>query len=169
MPEDHMSATSHTGAKPALEYSTSNYILTVVSSWLVPGAGFWMLGYRARAVVFFTTVMALFWGGQALADFRAVNRDLHPVFFVGQVGNGLSTLLSEYTIRRRRPPRIGHGGVARNLPAHLSTGLNFTTISGLLNVLLILHVADPRTWRGDPPPRPGGGSRDGSVREDDGE
>ena len=134
---------------PTLEYSASNYVLTVASNWLLPGAGYWLLGQRARAVLLGASILGLFWMGQCLAGFKAVSREHHPYFFVGQVGNGFSTLLSEYSIRPREKPRVEHPPpVSRNLTQHYATGINFTTISGLLNILLILHLADPRTWRG---------------------
>jgi len=135
--------------KPRIKHSLSTYAMTLVFGWLLPGAGFWMLGQRVRAVLHCVVITGLFWSGQYLAEGRAVNRDIHPIFFYGQVGNGASTLLSQYSVQSK-PPRISQRGrPVKDLPAHLSTGINFTTISGLLNLLLILHLADPRTWRGE--------------------
>ena len=123
--------------------SFSTRYFSVILSWLVPGAGYWVLGEKFRAVLLFSSITGLFWFGQYLTDFRAVNRDIHPIFFVGQAGNGLSTLISEF--RLKKDPIVSRG-VSRNLSPHLNTGINFTTISGLLNILIILHIADPKTW-----------------------
>ena len=134
---------------PPLKYSTSNYVFTVASNWLLPGAGYWILGQRGRAILLGTSILGLFWMGQCLAGFKAVSREHHPYFFVGQAGNGFSALLSEYAIRPRKKRNDSRSPpVSRDLTQHYSTGINFTTISGLLNILLILHLADPRTWRG---------------------
>ena len=123
--------------------SSSTRLFSVILSWLVPGAGYWVLGDKFRAVLLFSTIMGLFLLGQYLTDFRSVNREIHPIFFVGQAGNGLSTLISEF--RLKYDPVVTNV-VSRNLSPHLNTGINFTTISGLLNILIILHIADPRTW-----------------------
>jgi hypothetical protein len=134
----------------------------VAASWLIPGAGHWMLGARSRAMVLFVAINGLFWGGQALAGFRAVNRENHPYFFVGQIGNGLSALASQllWSGPLKDEPASERGRVSRSLPPQLSTGLNFATISGLLNMLLVLHVADPKSWRrGAAPASPADGGR----------
>lgn len=141
-----------TTSSSPLEFSAPNYVFTVISSWLLPGAGYWILGQRGRAVLFGALILGLFWMGQYLAGFNAVSREQHPYFFVGQAGNGLSTLFSEYSVSVGQKPRSSyHSGmsrVSRDLTQHYATGINFTTISGLLNILLLLHLADPRTWRG---------------------
>ncbi|MBI4583086.1 MAG: hypothetical protein HY717_03575 [Planctomycetes bacterium] len=120
-----------------------DYLSTVLAGWLIPGAGHWILGQRARAAILFAAVNATFWIGQYLGDFRPVNRAIHPIFFWGQVGNGLGTLVSNYLWGEKRTPPPG---VDRTLPPLLNTGILFTSIAGLLNLLLVLHLADPKTW-----------------------
>jgi hypothetical protein len=120
-----------------------DYFSTVLASWLIPGAGHWILGRRAQAVILFAALNATFWIGQYLGDFRPVNRAIHNIVFWGQVGNGLGTLVSNHFWGEKRLPPPG---VDRSLPPHLNTGILFTTIAGLLNLLLVLHVADPKTW-----------------------
>ena len=48
-----------------LANSSSNVPVPVVAiaSWLVPGAGYWLMGQRARGFVVGATIMALFIGG----------------------------------------------------------------------------------------------------------
>jgi hypothetical protein len=122
------------------------YVLAVIASWLLPGAGHFQLGYRKRGMVLCLTVLGLFWMGQALAECRAVNRSIHPILYFAQVGSGFSPLLSNqlWGVPANRHPNAA--GLDNDLPAQLSTGILYTTIAGLLNLLLILHVADPRTW-----------------------
>ena len=125
------------------------YMIALVASWAVPGAGHWQLGYRMRGLVLALTVLGIFWFGQVLADCRAVNRSIHPIFYCAQVGTGFSTVLSNEFWGVAAPsagPRDLPSRVDDTLPPYLSTGILYTSIAGLLNMLLVLHVADPRTW-----------------------
>lgn len=141
------------------------YLLTVASSWLLPGAGHWMLGQRARGAMLGVLILGLFWLGQHGADYRAINREIHPIFFCAQVGNGFSTLLSQKLWGEMKPKPAG---VDRTIAPHHNMGILLTSISGLLNILLILHAADPRSWspRGeDGETRPGDRGH-GTAREE---
>lgn len=153
---------------------TLDYVLTACSAWLIPGAGHVLLGYRVRGALLGASILGLFWFGQALAmpaegardrTPMAVSRKVSPVFFGCQAGNGFSALLSEvlwgkpHYDNRLEPIDI-------YLPRHLNLGILFTSISGLLNLLVVLHVLDPRTWAlvaeersgsGRGPPTGGGG------------
>lgn len=121
------------------------YILTVIASWILPGAGHFRLGYRKRGIVLCAAVLGLFWFGQVLADCRAVNRSIHPILYCAQVCSGASPMVSN-RLWGHPPPRIALYQIDDELPPQLSTGILYTTVAGLLNLLLILHVADPRTW-----------------------
>ena len=137
-----------TESEPAFRVSRK-YLLAGVLSWLCPGAGHWMLGYRGRAVLIGGLLLGTFWYGETvLADNKAVTREVHPIFFGLQVGNGLSTLLAE-TIwgapHHPEPENIRR--LLADLPASLNLGILFCSVSGLLNVLVVLHILDPRTWK----------------------
>lgn len=130
---------------------TPHYLFTVVISWLLPGAGHWILGFRVRGVLIGATLLGTFWFGEAiLAENMAVTRKVHPIFFGLQAGNGFSALLADTlwgaATRPARPDVIDE--IARDLPARLNLGILLCSVSGLLNVLVILHVMDPRTWQG---------------------
>jgi len=91
-------------------------------------------------------LLALFWVGESLlAGDMAVSREVHPYFFVGQAGNGLSAFLADHfwgTAHDLGP----RAPIDRNLPPHLNLGILCTIVSGLLNVLLVLHCLDPRSY-----------------------
>jgi hypothetical protein len=135
---------------------SAEYLFTVVSAWLIPGAGHWVLGYRIRGALLAAVILGLFWAGQALAirppnpDFPrtpiAVSRDVSPIFFICQVGNAFSAILSN-TLWGKPPYKdVVTGELDRHLPRDLNLGILFTSVSGLLNYLLVLHILDPRTW-----------------------
>ena len=123
-------------------------------------------------------LLGTFWWGEVMAKGYAVKRDEHPYFFIGQVGNGFSALLADRIELAKLDPRNPRQGeIDRTIPEGLAMGIFLTSISGLLNVLLILHVMDPRSWtapaggpegrgpgKGAPEPGPappGGGQRGG--------
>jgi hypothetical protein len=136
---------------------SNEYLFTVVSSWLVPGSGHWALGYRVRGVVMGFSILGLFWMGEVLAippsdpvqpsPPLAVTRKVNPVFFACQVGNGFSALVANtlWGDKTRGRPGDTHE-LDRGLPPYLNLGILFTSISGLLNYLLVLHVLDPKSW-----------------------
>jgi hypothetical protein len=119
------------------------YLLAVAASWALPGAGHWLLGYRVRGVALCVLILGIFWIGQLAADFRAISREIHPVFFCAQAGSGVSALVCD-RVWGDQPPY--NEGVDPTVSPHHNTGILFTSISGLLNMLLVLFVADPRTW-----------------------
>ncbi len=153
---------------PASERTHLDYLLTAICSWLLPGSGHWMLGFRLRGVIIGAGLLGLFWFGEsALGSNMAVSREVSPILYSCQLGNGLSTLLADnlwgepHTDMDSRIPY-------RKLPAHFHLGVLFVTVSGLLNMLAVLHVLDPKTWaaaarsaeesrsRDDKPPEEGG-------------
>jgi hypothetical protein len=127
----------------------SGYVFTAILSWLLPGAGHWLLGYRVRAVVIGATLLGLFWTGEVLlAKNMAVTWEVHPVFFCLQAGNGFSALLADGLWGEPLYPNEGSDSKIRyDLPVHLNLGILFASISGLLNLLVVLHVLDPRVWK----------------------
>ena len=123
------------------------YVSAGLAGWLIPGAGHWMLGFRVRALVIGATVLGLFWFGEAVvADHMAVSKEVHPFFYPCQMGNGLSTIVAQ---RFWGEPRYAMGNERpdHKLPRGYHVGILFTTVSGLLNILAVLHVLDPRTWQ----------------------
>ncbi len=126
---------------------TPNYLFTVVMSWLVPGAGHWLLGYRVRATVIGVTLIGTFWCGESvLAENMAVTRRVHWVFFSLQAGNGASAFVANHFWGE---PVVSDDtrSIQTDLPRHINLGILFCTISGLLNALVVLHILDPRTWK----------------------
>ena len=144
-----MSNPRNSTARPSLPLSMRPaYLAAAVLSWLVPGAGFWILGYRVRALLLGASILGLFWTGESvLAGNMAVSRKVSPIFFCLQVGNGASTLASDRLWGAPKRPVYEINAIDLDLPQHINLGILCTVLSGLLNALLVLHVLDPRTWQ----------------------
>jgi hypothetical protein len=46
--------------------------LVAIAGWLVPGAGYWLLGHRARAIIVGATIISLFLAGTLIGGVRAI-------------------------------------------------------------------------------------------------
>ena len=126
----------------------ANYFFTGALSWLVPGAGHWLLGYRVRAVMIGLTILGVFWTGESvLAEKKGVTWDVHPVFFCLQAGNGFSAFLADGLWGDPMHAETNFEVIHDDLPVHLNLGILLCSVSGLLNLLVVLHVFDPRTWK----------------------
>ena len=143
----------HTGDTQDDFQLSMDYVLTGASSWLLPGSGHWLLGYRLRGAILGVGILGLFWVGEsALANNMAVSRETSPIFYGCQMGNGLSTMVSQQLWGEPRysnnpfPPSNTRPPDA-TIPRYFHFGVLFTTVSGLLNMLAVLHVLDPDTWR----------------------
>src|SRR4051812_1832869 len=69
--------------------------LVVLAGWLVPGAGYWLIGQRARAVTVGVTIIALFLAGMLIGGVRAIQ--------VPGFGEGGQRLRVWYEIQRDQP------------------------------------------------------------------
>ncbi len=124
------------------------YFVTGISSWLIPGAGHFLLGYRTRGTFIAVIVLGIFWYGESvLANNMAVCRASSPFFYACQLGNGLSTIVAENLWGEPGYPNSTTQPPDPNIPPGYHLGILFTTVSGLLNMLAVLHVIDPKTWR----------------------
>ena len=134
---------------------TPEYLTAVLLGWLIPGAGHWLLGQRTKAVVLASVLLGLFWWGECLAGGYAVIRKEHEWFFLGQIGSGLSTLIAnkyewaDVKPAENTPVAMDSKPIDRKIPggqAGHSMGILLTTITGILNAVLVLQIMDPRSW-----------------------
>ena len=118
-------------------------IIAMVLAYLVPGAGHFYLGYRARAAAFFAIVLLLFSLGLAidgslytLMDTLSSGAILKLLASLGSIGAGLP-----YFVAAAAGP---HGDV-RSIT--FEYGTTFTLTAGLMNLLLVLdcfYIAEGR-------------------------
>ncbi len=120
--------------------------LVALAGWLVPGAGYWLIGQRTRGLAVGVCVIALFLLGILIAGIAVVeapgfgaggcivSRVLQKPWFLGQVMTGPLGLIGAW---------IGHG-VADDYPAAKARlgeiGTLYTAIAGMLNLLAMIDA-----------------------------
>ena len=111
-------------------------ILSLLAGWLVPGAGHFLLGERARAAAFAAAVLGTFALGLAITGGNAVSWQEHPVAFVVEAPAGLATLVP-VAIEVVRGQAVA---LADDKVKYLDLGLLFCMMAGLWNLLLAVDA-----------------------------
>jgi hypothetical protein len=113
-------------------------IVAMVLAYLVPGAGHFYLGYRARAAVFFAIVLILFTLGLAIdgslytvSDSLSSGALLKLLASLGSIGAGVVYFVAA---------AMGPHGDVRSIT--FEYGTTFTLTAGLMNLLLVLDCFD---------------------------
>ncbi len=131
--------------------------LAAVAGWLLPGAGYWLLGQRARALTVGTTIIGLFLLGVLIAGIRVVDapdlaggtptaqrqtvvqRVLDKPWFIGQVLTGPLGIASAWCASR-----AAANPATASIKSHAriaEIGTLYTSVAGMLNLMVILDVA----------------------------
>ena len=121
--------------------------LVALAGWLIPGAGYFLIGHRTRALVVGVSVIVLFLLGILIAGIAVVEAPnlggggtviggiLQKPWFLGQVMTGPIGLISAW---------IGQG-VADDYPAAKARlgeiGTLYTAVAGMLNLLAIIDAS----------------------------
>ncbi len=107
-----------------------------VLAWLIPGAGHWLLGRRARAVVFCVLILTSFVLGAVLQGnlhrFHAGQPVLAILGTLGTMGVGLPYFVLRYL--------FGYQGEVE--APTFEYGTAFLISAGLMNLLLLLNLWD---------------------------
>lgn len=117
--------------------------ISLIASWLIPGAGHMVLGRFGRGLLFFVLIVGAFVFGLSLhgrifwptvSEPSFLHFDLITVlWFAAQIGSGACYLIS-YT--------WGFGTDPHPLPATSDYGNTFMLLAGLLNYLIIYDAFD---------------------------
>jgi TM2 domain-containing membrane protein YozV len=111
-------------------------VAAAVLGWLVPGAGHFYLGLRARAAVFLLLIGAMFTLGVAMEARLALHvgwdDPLAALTSFAQIAAGLPYLLAR---------GLGHS-LGRAEAVTFEYGNTFTAVAGLLNSLVALDAYD---------------------------
>lgn len=113
-------------------YSPVTVLICIVATWIVPGAGHWLLGRRGKALLYGGVLSAMFLLGVALAEGRAVRSD--DDFFLYLLGEGLFAGLAFPILWLTKGLEL-----ASELP-RLEVGRLFATIAGLMNLCVMVDV-----------------------------
>ena len=107
--------------------------LCVVATWIVPGAGHWLLGRRGKALLYFALITFTYVFGIWLAAGRNVrlDQDTMDLYFFGESFCGGFTLVAWWLTRGLE--------LVFEQPL-LDAGLLFSTVAGLLNLCVMVDV-----------------------------
>jgi hypothetical protein len=139
--------------------------VVALAGWVLPGAGYLLIGHVARAVTVCITILILFVLGLLIGGVRVVeppgtySRPLNAVldrpWYIGQVLAGPVTLLTSWIGSESRLADAGRGADAKD-PAELKEqgryywvsharsneiGTLYTAVAGMLNLLTIIDSA----------------------------
>jgi hypothetical protein len=136
--------------KPSLPPSP----LVAIAGWLIPGAGYFLINQRARAITVCIAILSLFTLGLLIGGIRVVQapdgatpeRILQRPWFIPQILAGPIAVAADYTAGNwgshvdtsTRQPRKG-------APASTSRvneiGTLYTAVAGLLNLMAVIDSA----------------------------
>ena len=129
-----MDSSTQDGVSVASSVAGGKLALALVLAWAIPGAGHWVLGRRARAVVFFAIVAACFLLGCQLEGelYHDVGQPLATLAALACAATGSLYFVFLHVL-----------DYAGNLEsAGYEYGKAFILTSGLMNILVILDVFD---------------------------
>jgi hypothetical protein len=123
--------------------------LAALCAWLVPGAGYWLLGQRARAMIVATSVLAVFTMGILIGGLRVVDAPtelgiaplLQRPWFIGQVLLGPVSVAAAVGADHVDPMRVSHS-------RSWEIGTLYTAIAGMLNLLALIDSTHRATLAG---------------------
>ena len=118
----------------ALRSKENNLLFLIIIgllTWLIPGAGYYLLNEKKRAIIIFTAIVLIFCTGLYVGSVGVVDSIGAKPWYVGQMmfspvvaGLGYLTAGGEYPVYGR-PNEIGQ---------------LYTSIAGLLNLLCIVNA-----------------------------
>ena len=118
-------------AKPRLSKNNHTLILLIVGllGWLIPGAGYFFLNEKKRAIIIFVTLLLIFGAGLYIGSIGVIDPYGSWVCYIGQVMfSPLVMILGHY---------VSAGGFpVYSKPAEI--GQIYTGLVGLLNLLCII-------------------------------
>ena len=140
-----------------------NPVLAVLWAWLIPGAGHWYQGRRAKSVIFAVCILSTYFFGLVVGGghvvYASMTRGDFRWHYFCQVGIGvpaLPALVLNRRVRSGKPPLFGDimappGPVQRRqqdklaqwhdeLTSKFEIGTLYTMIAGLLNLLVIFDA-----------------------------
>lgn len=155
---------------PEIEGPTAVGFLALVLAWLVPGLGHFLIGHKARGIVFALTIHLLFAFGMLIGGIRAINPPEQAIWSYTQMLTGWPMLIAnrvehnatalqpqiESAYRRDRPSPDDEGHRQQRIdhakewfakyptltyhPKVQDIGAVYCGIAGMLNLLVMFDV-----------------------------
>ena len=125
--------------------------MVALAQWLCPGAGYWLLGHKARALVVGISIFAIFTLGILISGIRVVQapdmtgngamaqRILNRPWFIGQVFMGPTAVGSAWI-----SDQLATSARFRKIEAKArlaEIGTLYTAVAGMLNLLAIIDAS----------------------------
>ena len=125
--------------------------LVALAGWLLPGAGYWLIGERVRGITVGVTILTLFTLGILISGIRVVQapdmsasgnvaqRILTRPWFIGQVLIGPVGLGAAYV-----SDELANSATYRPIEAKArlaEIGTLYTAVAGMLNLLTLIDAA----------------------------
>jgi hypothetical protein len=128
--------------------------LVALAGWLVPGAGYWLIGQPLRGLVVGVTILLIFVGGLLIGGMHVIDAPtgltpqliLQKPWFIGQVLAGPVTLVSSYLANNWGmhvdPATLKQtAGVALSHARVNEIGVLYTAVAGMLNLMALIDAA----------------------------
>jgi hypothetical protein len=107
-----------------------NPILAPLLSWLIPGAGHYVLGKKNKAVLYFCVITVLYLCGFFMAEFTNLSIERHPIYFYATY-----MFIASYSFIGLFTTGAMH--VTHHIKL-LDLGCLYTSVACLLNLLVII-------------------------------
>ena len=112
-----------------------------LATWLVPGAGHFMLGDRRTALIGFLLIQGLYLAGVMLSD--GMFLQVLPPEMRGRFAGALTPEAGNLGALLLQARQVGFGdGIPRPFPGGLHAGMMLTSAAGVLNLLLAARLLD---------------------------
>jgi len=131
--------------------------LVALAGWLLPGAGYWLIGQKQRAITCGVTIILVFIVGILISGIRVVQapdmsapgnvmqRILNKPWFIGQVLNGPMGIAAAWTSDQLAQSRYAKIEAKARLA---EIGTLYTAVAGMLNLLTIIDASHRATQGG---------------------
>jgi hypothetical protein len=113
--------------------------LVALCGWLIPGAGYWMLGEKMRAAIICVVVLAVFAGGTLIGGIAVVSAPdsmsavMDKPWFIGQALAGPISVAAAVKASRLDPDNV-------STSRSWELGTLYTAIAGMLNLLVVIDA-----------------------------
>lgn len=112
----------------------SRWGMAVWAGWFVPGAGYWVVGRRRRALILLGVLVLLYAAGLFFTGFRPVVLGDQPFYAVGQYGSGMTFAMLLFGGPEHAHPRAGWS------VSWFDAGMLCVAAAGILNFLSVLNL-----------------------------